>query len=314
MSGADEKRDDQWADRLNEALDARVTGDRSSPSSRNDLDPTSAETVRRFFAHDDAPLPLRAVTDQIWEDLMHQHQFVAASGPPLQPPPIAFPALNGQLPRPAAPSAVAPPKLGRRFAGLARIAIAAVVLLSLGLGYLTFGPIRADPEGPRSIPAAVAPVATPEAPATPVTYLPRAGHPLIGTWQIDNDPRSPGSNLSWVTYASDGSVKIGEEAPRVSYGTWQATGERTAEAIFILQGIQTQDLFEPDHAVQVIELNQRMEVWHVSIAIDETGNALTITGSWEEYLNGARSADPTQTYEGIGTRMVVVPGAATPTT
>jgi outer membrane protein assembly factor BamB len=46
--------------------------------------------------------------------------------------------------------------------GLAQLAVAAPLVIALGLGVYVFAPFRTGPDRPRSIPAAVAPIATPE--------------------------------------------------------------------------------------------------------------------------------------------------------
>src|SRR4029450_13864144 len=115
--------DDQQGEHLNDHLDARATGDTSSP---RDLDPAMADAVRRFFARDDAPGPSRDLTTRIWEELMNQTAL--AGGIPLRPAGGVHPDLNGRTqPRPWRPggrSEMASPHRslwGRR--GVARFAI-----------------------------------------------------------------------------------------------------------------------------------------------------------------------------------------------
>lgn len=65
--------------------------------------------------------------------------------------------------------------------------------------------------------------------ATPAAM---AGHPIVGTWIVDNDTTSPTNMPSLVTLSSDGIVID----PVAGFaGSWEATGERTG--VFTLAGI-----------------------------------------------------------------------------
>jgi hypothetical protein len=63
------------ADRLNDHLDAVVTGDATRSQ---DIDASLAVTVERFFAADNAPAPAPGLADHLWEELMNHHTATVA--------------------------------------------------------------------------------------------------------------------------------------------------------------------------------------------------------------------------------------------
>jgi DNA-binding beta-propeller fold protein YncE len=76
------------ADRLSDYLDAIAEG-----RADDDIDAITGETVRRFFARDDAPSPPDGLTSRIWEDL---EQHAAAGMVPLRASNLAPAKLNGR--------------------------------------------------------------------------------------------------------------------------------------------------------------------------------------------------------------------------
>jgi hypothetical protein len=151
--------------------------------------------------------------------------------------------------------------------------------------------------------------------ATPAaTSFPLADHPIIGVWQIDDSPEDPGKNIVWGFFGVDGSFRKAEVwTPRVHVGEWRATGERTAELVFVMQYVRPQDLFDPNQVVTEIDFEPNSERWQVSNVLDETRSTMTLAGHYEAFSAGTSFGDVA--YEGTGTRMVVVPtaGTATPT-
>jgi hypothetical protein len=299
---------DEWGDQLNDHLDALAAGE-----SPRDLDPADAETVRRFFARDDAPPPSRDLTSQIWKDLMNQS---APGGTiPLRPPLAAPPPLNGRTRY--RPWRQGPPRLTtshhQRRWSYAQLAAAFLLVVTVVAGYFVFGPLRPDSDQPRSIPAAVVPAATPSA-----TPFPRAGHPIIGVWKVDVDPGNPsviwhptfGKDGTYVMYDTDSAGK-----PTVSIGTWKPTGEHSVELVFIMQPIVPQDMFDPTRVLKGSELKPSMEIWRLTLTLDETGNTMTSRGGYEEFDDQGTKVFSSGPVEMNWTRMVPDPTApvATPT-
>jgi hypothetical protein len=155
--------------------------------------------------------------------------------------------------------------------------------------------------------------------ATPTaTPFPMAGHPIIGMWRFDIEVRQPGTDLAYFDYTNDGTfVASGERGDWVAFGNWRATGERTAEVFYVLQGIPTQHVFAPDYVPVANVLDPGMITLRISLEIDATGNTVTASGEGTIYRSDGTvanvfSGDDTRM---IGTRMEVVPtaAAATPT-
>jgi len=254
-----------------------------TPPDASGIDPTRADTIRRFHATNDVPGADPAFLDRLLEDLM-EAQPVPSS--------ILFSTRSSSLTtnpngrsvvsswRPIFP---APPIVGRRRWGLAQFATAALLLVTLGVGYLAVGPLRPGPDQPSSLPAAVAPATPSAAAATPAAAtFSRAGHPVIGAWQWDYEPWSPGRNLSYAVFDADGTYVEYHDYPYVSIGTWRATGERTVELVEVRQAPRSLGfMFEPDYAVtQPAVAGNAITAWR-TIEIDASGTALTATGYYE---------------------------------
>jgi hypothetical protein len=293
--------DDEWGDQLNDHLDALTAGE-----APRDIDPANAEAVRRFFARDDTPSPPRDLTAQIWEDLMNQS--ASAGTIPLHPPLAARPPLNGRVRY--RPWRQGPPRLTashhqRRWSH-AQLAAALLLVATLVAGYFAFGPLRPDPDRPMSIPAAVAPAATPGTP------YPMVGHPIIGTWQWSN---GGGSYISFGTFLEDGGYVEAGPGGFVGVGIWRATGERTAELVVnVAQAAPLAAVFEPRYVIDQDHLVvPGMGFARMMIEVDATGNHFTATGAYEEPdANG--DIIQTRHVSNPGDRMTVaVDTAVTPT-
>jgi hypothetical protein len=123
------------------------------------------------------------------------------------------------------------------------------------------------------------------------------GNPIIGVWQMDNmDSWSFGNEGYFGLFETFGS--------RFCVGEWRATGERTADLVFVLQGVAPKDLFDPARAAEQLELGTRFELWHLTVTVDESGNAMTIDGQWESYTEG--TPEPGNVVHQTGIRMVPV--------
>jgi hypothetical protein len=127
-------------DRLNDRLDAIVTGEPTPPA----LDPAVDAAVARFFAADDAPGPPPGLADRIWDELLEQDRFAE-----LVPQTPSIPAVRvgrqtpGALPAPLARGGTFHPRWT-----LAQLATAALVLLTVVSGFVALqGSLRMT--GPR---------------------------------------------------------------------------------------------------------------------------------------------------------------------
>jgi hypothetical protein len=147
--------------------------------------------------------------------------------------------------------------------------------------------------------------ASPEA-----TPYPMTDHPLIGVWQWA-DPTDPKNIYAYAICSEEGYYTEGVweffGSILLPLGTWRATGERTAEAVFVQQALVPRDLFDP---AQVMEGNTfappdsaNLSIWRLALTVDATGNGLTQTGGFEAF-NAAGEVIHTQTFDGIGTRLV----------
>jgi hypothetical protein len=296
--------DHEWGDQLNDYLD-----DLSAGEALRDIDPAEAEAVRRFFARDDTPPPPRDLTSQIWEDLMNQS--ASAGTVPLHPPFPARPPLNGRTryrPWRQGPRRLTSSHSQRRL-GLAQLAAVVLLVVTLGSGYFAIKPLRGGPDQPRSMPAAVGPSASPT--ATPYFMT---GHLIIGMWQFDLETILPGTDLAYFNFAEYGAFEaLDEQGNWVAFGNWRATGERTAELVYVQQGIPIQRMFNPDYVAAGNVLSPDKLTLRLSLQIDVTGNTVTADGEGIRYRSDGTVA---ATFNGpdahmIGTRMAVIPTAPT---
>jgi hypothetical protein len=309
MSSADHDQGDQ----LNDVLDALAVG--KTPSTR-DIDPNMTEVVRRFFARDDTPAPPSDLAHQIWEELMNQSAIAGAIS--LSPLVVKPPALNGHSqPRPWRQRSSTASVQHRRMQwgrwGLGQLAAAALILITLGLGYYAFDPFGNGPDQPSSIPAAGVPAGTPAVAASPTaSFIARDSHLIIGTWMLDVD--GIGGILLPVTFNSDGTLVMYLASNGISIGTWHPTGERTAELVWATQGIlDKQDLTDPTITPEGATLDTtRMSVWRVTITIDASGKTMTSFGTYDSFEDGV-SVYREKPWEMKWTRMIVDPTAVFPT-
>ena len=121
-----------------------------------------------------------------------------------------------------------------------------------------------------------------------------ATHPIVGAWELDNDPDHPGTEISYVVFHADGTyLEIGTGG-QADVGVWEPTGERTADVTFFFADV------EPDPDVVV------RGVGKMAAEVDATGNALTAPFTFE-----AHAADGTVPFSGqflaLGTRLEVMP-------
>ena len=110
--------------------------------------------------------------------------------------------------------------------------------------------------------------------ATPSTM---GGHPLVGTWLVDDDADDPANAPEVSVFTADGAyVNVDAEGfPNV--GVWKATGARTAALTFV---VPAEDAFADTLVVRAL------------IEVDETGNATTAQYTIEFVTpDGARSGE-----------------------
>jgi hypothetical protein len=141
------------------------------------------------------------------------------------------------------------------------------------------------------------------------TTFPMAGHPMIGMWQFDIETRMPGTDLAYFDFIKDGTfVASGERGDWVAFGNWRATGERTAELFYVLQGIPAQNVFAADFAPGENILKPGIITIRSSLEIDATGNTVMAEGEGVIYADDGTVENE---FDGanarmIGTRMDVV--------
>jgi hypothetical protein len=194
------------------------------PATAGGVDPADAATIRHLHEFDDRPEPAEPFIRQLREDLMLTHAIPVSSTPSLGVPP------NGRAHRvpTRAPVAASPPVSARGWARLPiQLLAAAIVLLALGLGYRAFGPGGED-RSSTSIPAAVAPAATPAPDETlievvlPAELLPH-GDAITGS--LHDSTIAANSTAVWTTelaaccqgvridYLLSGSLMVSADGP-----------------------------------------------------------------------------------------------------
>jgi hypothetical protein len=142
------------------------------------------------------------------------------------------------------------------------------------------------------------------------TPYPIADHPIIGMWQFDIEIRQPGTDLAYFDFTKGGTfVGSGERGDWVAFGNWRATGARSAELFYVLQGIPDQQVFAPDYVPAGNVFAPDMITLRISLEIDATGNTVAGGGEGTIYRGDGTIANE---FDGdnarmIGTRMEVVP-------
>ena len=170
------------ADRLNDHLDAVVTGETTRSL---DLDPSLATTVERFFAADDAPGPPSGLADHLWEELLLQ------TAPREQLPPrlTVRPERNGHLPQESLPTPLPRRRLARPRWALPELASAALVLLTLIGSCIALRSPLGQEERPASIPAIDATLEAVTLVEAQVSDWPTGGPPFFASiFRITVDP------------------------------------------------------------------------------------------------------------------------------
>jgi hypothetical protein len=94
-----------------------------------------------------------------------------------------------------------------------------------------------------------------------------AEHPAVGAWTIDSSPDDPTDPLELVLIAPGGLI-INAARDGNGYGSWAATGDRTADATFLFP-IIAEDAFAGYATIRT------------SIEVAEDGESFTGTYTWE---------------------------------
>ena len=189
------------------------------------IDPTLAEAVRRLHTAQDVDGADPAFTKRLLEELMHAPAMALPDNGIAGP----LPNSNGRPIRAAWGPAVRAPARPRKRPSRAfpPFAVAALLLLALGLGYVALDPFGGGPDRPSSIPAAYAPEATPTPEPTdellleitlPAEALPRGEHFSSG---FAHYSIPPGARGTWtpncctgpmVEYVLSGAYTVRAEA------------------------------------------------------------------------------------------------------
>jgi len=202
-------------DRLNRFWNELIQPSGAPDASGDGLDPAAAETVRRLHALGAAPPP--ASSRERVRRAVRAHVRSRPQPPQGRETPMTRTAVfdlarpptgaNGRTaaPFPGRPRVAVPPAAEPRRWGFAPLA-AALLVLTLGLGFFTLGPGRQRADGPVGIPAIVAPATPAPAAAAEVDLL---------TMEIPEDLLPTGDQLQ--SGFSSITVAPGEQ------GTWPAT-------------------------------------------------------------------------------------------
>jgi hypothetical protein len=276
--------DDQRAiDQLDEALDRAVSDDRAAPDAPSDADDL-VRAHRQVEAIDRTPGPDPRFVRQLMGDLMHAPtQPISGNGR------LAPPTHRLSVPVPREPDRLRIP--AERRWGFAQLAIAVVVLIALGLGYRVFDRFS-GPNRTSSIPAAFAPVGTPDAASPTATPFPRADHVIIGAWEVDWSACVAGTAPSRMIFDPDGTFVEYDSSRGVGIGRWRATGERTLEVVAIAQQyVSIESMFGVAENLPLPESFEvkgdgGIQVLSYTIEVDESGTSFIAQGFYEP-----RSAD-----------------------
>jgi len=135
-----------------------------------------------------------------------------------------------------------------------------------------------------------------------------AGHPVVGAWWWENISSDPFDD-SYAIFHADGTYVEETAYIGAGIGAWEATGERTAGLIIVVQDIEGG--LDPTQPAAFVA---GTITFRLSIEVDAAGNAIVAKGPAE-----IRSPDGAMmdefTYEGTANRLAVgwVMPVATPT-
>ncbi len=108
--------------------------------------------------------------------------------------------------------------------------------------------------------------------AQDATSTATAGPPLVGAWQWSSLPAGEASLPEPPTFAifhADGTYAEWNPVAGAAIGIWRMTGERTADLVFVFQDIDPSlEGYAPGTLTFTVE-----------VVLDETGDALTATGT-----------------------------------
>jgi hypothetical protein len=149
----------------------------------------------------------------------------------------------------------------------------------------------------------------PNAAAQDASTVATATHPVVGTWWWENISADPFDD-SYAIFHADGTYVEETSYIGAGIGSWQATGERTADLVIVFQDIEGG--LDPNQPAAFVP---GTITFRLSIEVDSAGNVIVARGPAE-----TRSPDGTlldeMTFEGTATHLGVgwVMPVATPTT
>ncbi len=126
-------------------------------------------------------------------------------------------------------------------------------------------------------------------------------HPIVGTWQWDNNPGTAGAGASFAVFNAGGTYIEFYPPVGVGIGAWQATGARTVNLTIVFQDIDDDpDVAEPGTST-----------YRIAAEVDATGNEITATGDLE-VRDATGASVRIEPFTGRATRVVAeAPGVAT---
>ncbi len=102
--------------------------------------------------------------------------------------------------------------------------------------------------------------------AQDATSTATAGPSLVGAWQWSTLPPEP---ITFAIFHADGTYAEWNPVAGAAIGVWRSTGERTADLVFVFQDIDPSlEGYAPGTLTFTVE-----------VVLDETGDALTATGT-----------------------------------
>ncbi len=135
--------------------------------------------------------------------------------------------------------------------------------------------------------------------AQEVTPAALAGHPLVGTWFLDNDPANPANALGTFILHADGTYVEANADGTVRLGVWEATGPTTATLTIVAYN---QDAAGTNLGGITIRL---------AITLNPDGNSYAAKGTIELIGPDGSSRGQAGPALGTATRLVVeAPGTA----
>jgi hypothetical protein len=192
------------------------------------------------------------------------------------------------------------------WSGFVYRAIAAMAIVAIVLGYFALEPPRFGNDQPKAVPAGVYQFATPDQviPSTPTAL---ADHSIIGIWLVD-DTAFPGADITVFSFNKYGQFSNidNQNLLHVVMGEWQQTGEQTIELVAIEQSLNLHPIWDTGPVPTPYVLDTIVQLWRLSITVDETGNSFTATGGYSIYASDGSIIKTEDGFKFIGSRLEVI--------